>query len=293
MGPMRRRPAILASLSGLLAAAAAALAAGSGGSPATAAAQILPTPTPGPTITPTPTPTPTATPAPTQTAPPAPPAPPAGPTGPPQSEVLVPELASDLFASPRMTLRWRGRGEDDARAAGFFVDVRQVGLRRAADWRTLVPGSPARGTVFTGAPGEAYAVRVRAHEPGTGAYGPPATATVLVPLDERDRHVKLSRGWTRRHRAGAWDGATASSASGRATARLRFAKRRVRVIVRRTPSSGSLAVVLDGRRSVVPLAGPAGSRQVAFDSGLLRRGKHRLALKPAGGRVEIDAIAPG
>lgn len=289
MGRVRHRLAIFVLPSGLLAAAAGVLAAGPGGSAPTAAAQILPTPTPTATAVPTTTPTPTPSPAPaaTETAPPPP------PSGPPRSEVLVPALASDAFTSPRLLLRWRGRGDDDARAAGFLVEVRQAGLRAAADWRTLVPGSPARTTTFTGAPGEAYAVRVRARTEGGGGYGPPAGASVLVPLDERDRRVKLSRGWRRERRAGAWDGATATAASPRATARLRFAKRRLRVIVRRTPAAGSLAVVLDGRRTVVGTAGPPGQRQVAFDSGPLRPGAHRLTLKPARGRVEIDAIAPG
>jgi hypothetical protein len=116
---------------------------------------------------------------------------------------------------------------------------------------------------------------------------------VLVPLDERDRRVKLSRGWRKQPRAGAWDRTTAVASSRRASAKLRFSKRRVRVIVRRTPSGGGLAVALDGHRTVVRVAGPSGQRQVAFDSGLLRRGVHRLTLRPAGGRVEIDAIAPG
>jgi hypothetical protein len=210
-----------------------------------------------------------------------------------QADVLVPALASDAFASPRMLLRWGGRGADDGRVAGFFVDVRRVGRPAAADWRTLVAGSPARTTTFTGAPGEAYVVRVRARPFDSDSYGPAASASVLVPLDERDRSVKLSRGWRKQRRAGAWMGATAVASSARATAKLRFAKRRVRVIVRRTPSAGRLAVSLDGRRTVVRLAGPLAERQVAFDSGLLRRGTHRLTVKPAGGRVEIDAIAPG
>src|SRR4051812_31694449 len=291
MERMRRRLVIAALVLGLPAAAAAAFAPVPGGSTPTAAAQIPPilTPTPTPTPTPTATPTPTPTPSPAG----AEPAPPPPPPGPPRSEVLVPGLASDAFTSERMGLRWRGRGEDDARAAGFFVEVRQVGLRAATDWRTIVPGAPLRAATFTGAPGESYVVRVRAHDQGTADYGPIAAATVVVPLDERDRRVKLSRGWRRRHRAGAWDGTTASAASTRATAKLRFTQRRVRVVVRRSPVAGRLAVALDGRRTVVSLAGPVSQRQVAFDSGTLRRGRHRLTLRPAGGRVEIDAIAPG
>jgi hypothetical protein len=252
--------------------------------PAGASAQI---PIPTPTLTPTPTPTATPTPTPT---PPAPaPAPPAAP----QAQVLVPELASDAFASPRMQLRWGGRGADDGRVSGFLVDVRQAGLRSAADWRALVTGGSSRATTFTGAPGAAYVVRVSASAPDWNGYGPAASATVLVPLDERDRRVKLSRGWHKQRRPGAWDGTTAVAGSSRATAKLSFRQRRVRVIVRRSPTAGALAAVLDGRRTVVRLAGPVGQRQVAFDSGRLRAGTHRLTLKPAGGRVEIDAIAPG
>ncbi len=249
---------------------------------------VAPAQIPIPTITPTPTATPTPTPTPAPTAAPAP-----APLAAPQSDVLVPELASDAFASPRMLLRWGGRGADDGRAAAFMVDVRQLGLRGEADWRTLVAGAPVRATTFTGEPGEAYVVRVRARPFDSDGYGPAASSSLLVPLDERDRRVKLSRGWRKQRRAGAWDGATAVASSARAIAKLRFSKRRVRVIVRRTPSAGRLAVALDGQRTVVRVAGPSGQRQVAFDSGLLRRGVHRLTVRPAGGRVEIDAIAPG
>jgi hypothetical protein len=235
---------------------------------------------PAPAQTPTPTASPTAT-----------PPPPPAPLLPPATELLVPELASDAFTSPRLQLRWRGRGDDDARAIGFHVDVRPLGLTSTADWRTLVAGSLARSTAFTGEPGVAYVVRASTH--GPDGYGPPAAATVLVPLDERNEQVRRSRGWRRQRRPGAWNGATAVATSSKAIARLRFKQRRVRVIARRYPSAGRLAVTLDGRRSVVSLAGPLGERQVAFDSGPLRAGRHRLTLRPAGGRVEIDAIAPG
>ena len=98
-------------------------------------------------------------------------------------------------------------------------------------------------------------------------YGPTASSTVVVPIDERDRRVKRSRGWRKQRRPGAWNGGTLAASSSRATAKLRFTQRRVRVIVRRFPSAGRLAVSLDGRRTVIGLAGPAGHRQVAFDSG--------------------------
>jgi hypothetical protein len=270
MRRVRRRLPLLLGLLVLLAAGRAA-----------AAPAEIPLPIPTPTLTPSPSPAPTETPA------PPPPAPP-----PPLTELLVPELASDAFTSPRLQLRWRGLGADDGRAAAFEAEVRQQGLRAEADWRSLVAGSPARSATFTGAPGAAYVVRVSTRADGADLFGPPANATIVVPLDERSRRLRLSHGWRRQHRPGAWNGATAIASSTKATAKLRFTERRVRVIVRRSPSAGRLAVTLDGRRTVVRLAGPLGERQVAFDSGALRRGAHRLTLRPAGGRVEIDAIAP-
>ena len=116
---------------------------------------------------------------------------------------------------------------------------------------------------------------------------------MIVPIDERDRRVKRSRGWRKQRRPGAWNGGTLAASSAKATAKLRFTQRRVRVIVRRFPSAGRLAVSLDGRRTVDR---PRRSRWATGRSRSIRGacgpGAHRLTVRPAGGRVEIDAIAP-
>ncbi|MGZ8632633.1 MAG: glycerophosphodiester phosphodiesterase family protein [Solirubrobacteraceae bacterium] len=221
--------------------------------------------------------------------------PPVGPVvlAPPLSaEWLVPALASDAFNGPRLRLRWRGLGADDARAHGFVADVRHAGSRNADDWRALVAGAPAREAFFTGAAGVTYALRVSARD-ATGAYGPYATGSVTFPIDERDRRVKLTRPWRRTRSAGAWMGSLLRSSSRRARATMRFRGTRVRVIVRRSARGGRLAVTLDGRRRVVATAGAPAQRQVVFDSGRLRAGAHRLVVSPAGGSVELDALAPG
>ncbi|HYM56622.1 MAG TPA: glycerophosphodiester phosphodiesterase family protein [Solirubrobacteraceae bacterium] len=211
---------------------------------------------------------------------------------PPGAELLIPGLASDAFTGPRMRLRWRGRGGDDARVAGFLADVRPEGSRDTSAWRALVAGAREREATFTGAPGVTYAVRVSARG-ASGGYGSYAFGSVTVPLDERARQVTLSRGWRRARGAGAWAGTLARSSSRRARARLRFRGTRLRVVARRSPGAGRLAVTLDGRRRVVTTAGPPAERQVVFDSGRLRARAHRLVLAPAGGRVELDALAPG
>jgi glycerophosphoryl diester phosphodiesterase len=226
------------------------------------------------------------------------PAPPAGerplpPPGPPKVELLVPSLASDAYVSPRMLLRWRGRGDDDGRAEGFLAAVRPTGLKRAADWRSLVFGSPARAAVYTAQPGSTFVLRVSARD-RSGTYGPPALKAVTVPLDDRDAVVRRAGPWRRARSAGAWTGRVSRASSRRARLTLRFSGRRLRVIARRSPAAGQLAVTIDGRRRVVPTAGAVTPRAVVFDSGRLRGRRHRATLRPAGGgRVEIDAIAPG
>lgn len=228
-------------------------------------------------------------------APASPNCPPPGPVvlaPPPSAEWLVPALASDAFNSPRLRLRWRGLGADDARASGFVADVRPAGSRDPVDWRALAEGAPVREAIFTGAAGVTYALRVSASDTA-GSYGPYALGSVTIPLDERDRQVKLSRQWRRARSAGAWKGTLARSSSHRARATLRFRGTRIRVIARRSARGGKLAVTLDGRRRVVATAGAPAQRQVVFDSGRLRSAAHRLVVAPAGGSVELDALAPG
>lgn len=221
--------------------------------------------------------------------------PPPGPVvlaAPPSAEWLVPGLASDAFTGPRLRLRWRGLGADDARAGGFLAEVRHAGSRDPADWRALVTGALAREAFFTGATGVSYALRVSARDVA-GTYGPYATDSVTIPIDERDRRVRLGRPWRRTRSSGAWMSTLLRSSSRRARATLRFRGTRVRVIARRSARGGRLAVTLDGRRRLVSTAGATAQRQVVFDSGRLRAGAHRLVLRPAGGSVELDALAPG
>ena len=215
------------------------------------------------------------------------------PSGSPTVELLVPSLASDAYVSPRMLLRWRGRGDDDGRAEGFLAAVRPTGLKRPADWRELVFGSPARAAVYTAQPGTTFVLRVSARD-RSGTYGPAALKAVTVPLDDRDAVVRRGGPWRRLRSAGAWSGRVSRASSRQARLTLRFSGRRLRVIARRSPAAGTLAVTIDGRRRVVPTAGAVTPRAVVFDSGRLRGRRHRATLRPAGGgRVEIDAIAPG
>ena len=220
------------------------------------------------------------------------PAPAAVGLGPPLTQILVPGLASDAYRSPRLRLRWRGRGGDDDRAEAFVAAVRPAGSHRAADWRTLVADAPRRDAIYTATPGTTFVLRVAARD-AAGRFGPAAVRAVTVPLDDADRRVRRSGPWRRARSRGAWRGRVSASASRRARLTLRFAGRRLRVVARRSARAGRLAVTLDGRRRIVATAGAAAPRVAVFDSGRLRSGRHRAVLSPAGGRVEVDAIARG
>jgi glycerophosphoryl diester phosphodiesterase len=212
--------------------------------------------------------------------------------GPPAAQILVPALASDGATSPRLRLRWRGRGEDDGRAEAFAAFVRPAASRRAADWRALVVGAPRRETIFTGMPGTTFVLRVAARD-ASGNYGPAAVRSITVPLDDASRLLRRTGPWQRARSRAAWRKRVSVSGSSRARLALRFSGRRLRVVARRSARAGRLAVTIDGRRSVVATAGATKPRAVVFDSGRLRAGRHRVVLRPAGGgRVEIDAVAP-
>ena len=191
----------------------------------------------------------------------------------------LPELASTR--SPRRASSCAGAGAGMTRAGPrpSSSTCARWGCAPTADWRTLVAGSPARSATFTGAPGVAYVVR-RGAPIGDAVFGPTASSTVIVPLDERDRPVKLSRGWRKQRRPGAWKGATARRHlhEGHRQAALHPAPRpRDRAPLPLRRPAGGLARRPPHRRR--PRRSPRrASGRLRFRR--LRTGAHRLTLRP-------------
>ena len=124
--------------------------------------------------------------------------------GPPATELLVPALASDAATSPRLQLRWRGRGDDDDRAAGLpRVDVRAAGSRRSSGLAHARRRAARRDTTFTGAPGATFVVRARGAR-RSGVYGPRPSRSIIVPLDERKPRRAPLAARRKQRRPGAW-----------------------------------------------------------------------------------------
>ena len=211
-----------------------------------------------------------------------PPAGPGEPESPPTATLAAPRYASDTARSSQFKVSWAGT------AASFDVDVRSG----AGGWRSLLSATTLRSVRIRGKRRRTYSFRVRARS-ATGLTGPYATATTVVPYDDRDRRIAYSRGW-RRLRDGKAYGRSVGAGPRDATARLRFRGSRVAVIAPRSAGGGRLAVYIDGRRrKVIHLRGAAAARQLAYASPKLSRKRvHTIVVRVLSrGAARLDAIA--
>jgi hypothetical protein len=118
-----------------------------------------------------------------------------------------------------------------------------------------------------------------------------ATARVLVPIDERDKAVRLSRGWRSVVRTGSWGKRMARTARKGQTMRVRFRGRSAALIGRRLRHGGRVRVSVDGWSTVRRLRGRDSSSRILIGTRALKPGNHVLRLRTlGGGPVAIDAI---
>jgi hypothetical protein len=204
-------------------------------------------------------------------------------------------IASQRSRSRTIRIEWQG--DDGSAGSGvttYDVEVRTLHDGAAASpWRTLVDDTPLTRASFRGASGAAYEFRVSALDRAKNRSRFVGSG-VLFPIDDRDRRLlRLSRGWKRLERKGAWGRFVIRARRKGARARLRFRGSRVALIGRKLPKGGRLRVRVDGRSRVIRLRGRPRFRSVLFTSARRAPGSHTLRLKSlGGGPVEIDAIAP-
>ena len=144
--------------------------------------------------------------------------------------------------------------------------------------------------VFKGRPGRTYVFRLRALS-RAGVLSRYVQARTVVPLDDRSKRIRYSRGWRRTGVKSAY-GRTLTLAPRRgASLKYRFRGTRFAVIAPRAPKAGRLLIVVDGHRRTISLRGPAGARRAVFHTKRLRRGHHRVSIRSLGhGAVTIDAF---
>jgi hypothetical protein len=190
-------------------------------------------------------------------------------------------------------LSWQA--QDGAKGSGvatYDVDVReQDGPGVAASgWRPLARHIKEPRVRFRGGSGKAYAFRVTAVDRAGNRSGY-ATASVLVPIDERDKAVRLSRGWRRLKRRAAWGGRLVRASRRGRTMRVRFTGRSAAIVGRRTRDGGRVRVSVDGWTTVRRLRGSDSRSVILIGTRALKHGTHVLRLRTlGGGPVTIDAI---
>src|SRR3954469_18689083 len=190
-------------------------------------------------------------------------------------------------------LSWQAQdGTKGSGVATYDVDVRRLGgaATSQADWRPLARHIAPPSLRFHGGPGRAYEFRVAAVD-RAGNRSPYATAQVFVPIDERDKAVKLSRGWREVVRTGSWGKRMARTARKGQTVRLRFRGRGAALIGRRLRHGGRVRMTVDGWTTVRRLRGRDAPSRILIGSRTLKPGNHVLRLRTlGGGPVAIDAI---
>jgi hypothetical protein len=209
------------------------------------------------------------------------------------------ELLSERGRSRTMVVSWQADDGAGAGLAYYAVEVRETanGLRTSqappGDWNLMTGRTATPSARFRAESGKAYQFRVTAVDRATNR-GSAESSAVVVPVDDRDRKLlRFSRGWKRTPLTTAWGTTVRRAAEAGATARLRFAGRRVSLIGRRIRKGGRLRVSVGGRSKVLNLRGRSAPRQVLWTSRRMRDGAHVLRIRSmGGGPVEVDAVAP-
>ena len=179
---------------------------------------------------------------------------------------------------------------------GYSVDVAEVagvaGYASADPFKPLVARTALTRAYFRGKAGSSYRFRVTAFDRATNR-GSMESGVISIPIDDRDRVLKLSRGWKRLRRDNAWGRTVIRSRVKGAGALLRFSGRRIALIGRKLPKGGRVKVTVDGKTRVVSVRGRSKFRSVLWRSRRLAPGEHTLRLQAVGSNpVELDAVAP-
>jgi hypothetical protein len=175
-------------------------------------------------------------------------------------------------------LRWASR---DADAVGFWL-WKSVDGRR---WRFVpVPNPSAQQAVLALRKRHRYRFLIHAYdEAGNASPAAFRLSFALSVLDDRSPQIAYRRRW--RH---------GRATSGRASARLSFTGRGIAWVSRTGPTGGRARILVDGRYvGTVGLYSPTTVRRaIVFSKSWRRKGRHSVAVRPAGGvgRTPVDAF---
>jgi hypothetical protein len=150
--------------------------------------------------------------------------------------------------------------------------------------------APASGSHnFIAVPGSTYTLTVTAHDIA-GTASPSKTATVVVPID--DRNFNFSASWQRRRASSDIAGSHALTSHRNASASVAATGRTYTLVVRTAPSYGKLGVDLFGHQiKVLDLrSSHAGSKRITFYSAGSEGNRTFRLVCLGNGAVAVDAL---
>jgi hypothetical protein len=191
-------------------------------------------------------------------------------------------------------LFWQAQdGGQGSGVSTYDVEVRELASTPAkadSDWRSIGKRLREPRLRFRAGAGKGYEFRVTAVDRAGNRSGF-ATSRVLVPFDERDKAVRLSRGWKRIAPKGSWGKYMARANRRGRTLTVRFRGTGAALIGRRIRNGGRVRVALDGKAVVRRLRGRDSHSRILIRTRRVRPGRHVLRLRTlGGGPVAIDAV---
>jgi phosphatidylinositol-3-phosphatase len=210
---------------------------------------------------------------------------PPGGTGPPGARVSAPAIASSAAATPTVPVRWSAAGT----ANRFTVQVQRTS-GRSHRWRTLLTRSSRRSLRFRGASGATYRFRVQAIN-ATGAAGPWATASTIIPTGARAAGSSYQGRWRLASVRQAWESHAMVSSTKGSTFTLSYTGGTLALIGDRWPQGGLARVTVGGHSHSVSFhSTQPHARQLVFRA-KLGRGHHRLTIQVLRGVVALEGLA--
>lgn len=210
----------------------------------------------------------------------------------------VPVVSTTVSSTRSFTVSWAAPGAPVRYTVQYAKRVKaSSGSWVNGPWQSWqVVGPNVHSASFAGQPGTTYAFHAKATYAGGATTGYSASATAVVPVDDRSTAAVFSRGWVRRSAAGRFlSTITDTSAAGR-TMSLRTAAHAFFLVGDKCAACGRLQIYVDGHlvKTVDTHAASLRARQLLFAKTFAGTRTHTLEVKTLGTprrpRVGIDAI---
>jgi hypothetical protein len=210
------------------------------------------------------------------------------------SATAAPSVSTNASAKKSFTVQWGAPGSPLSYVVQSAKRVKKpAGWVNGGwtNWKTV--SGTTHSAVFTGSPGNTYLFRAKALYAGGATSGYSATATAVVPYDDRSGPVSFAPGWSHTSASGRFLGTVTSTGSANMTMTVTTAVHAFSLIGDKCSTCGDVKVYVDGALKATVHTHAAGTavRRILFSKTFTGTKSHTLKLKTAGnGTVVIDAV---